>query len=269
MRMSTGLPLAIAAVGGVAVLASLALGSEHHNPTSERFVTWLGDAKGQHGSWIYTWSDTPVPMDVIRHARQRGFEAGRHGQIGENPVDFQTDRSSPDLRLVNVWYAGYQQGQVQSREDRRKPTFRLRPARETVRNPWTPPGAHWPVYEYKIEPDKRARSLADVRRWTVKAFVRNSTPANDPLFVMRPHSVPASATYFTAHEFSFGSYDEAFGWAKGHAQYVASRQVRSPNPVRVLDQRGVCVYSVKYAPKIVPTSRGSKAADYWSEIPCT
>jgi len=263
------LPLAIVAVGGVVVLASLASASDHENPTklaSERFVTWLGDARGQRGSWIYTWSDTPVAMDVIRHARLRGYEAGRMGQIGENPADFQTGRSSPDLRLVNVWYDGYQQGQAQAKEDRRRPTFRLRPVRNPRRNPWTPPSTYWPVYEYKIEPDKtRIGRDGRVHQWQVMVFVRNSTPVNDPLFVARPQNVPSTKTYFLAHEFSFVTRQEAVDWAKGHAQFVASRQVRSPNPVRILDERGVCIYSVKYAPKAHP---GGRVADYWSELPC-
>ncbi len=268
------LPLVIAAAGGIIIVASLTMASDYENPRntpSERFVTWFGDAAGHHGSWVYTWSDTPVAMDVIRHARLRGYEAGRVGQIGENPADFQTGRSSPDLRLVNVWYDGYQQGQAQVREERRRPTLRLRPVRNPARNPWTPPGTYWPVYEYKVTPDPKSRSRdGRVHRWLVTAFVRNSTPTNDPLFPMRPQNVPASKTDFSAVEFSFVTRQEAIDWAKGHAQFVAMRQVRNPNPVRILDERGVCIYSLKYTPKAHPRSGGwpPKVVDYWGEIPC-
>lgn len=137
---------------------------------------------------------------------------------------------------------------------------------EVHKNPWTPPSTYWPIYELKIEPDPTSRG-----RWQVMVFARNSTLANDSLFPMRPQNLSPTATNFLVHEFTFVTHEEALAWAAGHAQFIARRQVRNPNSVRILDQRGVCIYAVKYAPMtvapgILPGS--GRVADWWVEVAC-
>jgi len=244
---------------GVVWAAANAFDKFHKNPTNSnsnvRFVTWLGDAQRRRGSWIYTWNSAPIALDVLQYAYQRGYHAGRNGFINENPADFQIERSSPDLRLVTIWYEGYRRGYVEAQVDRNKPTLRLRP----VRNPYTPPSTSFPVYEYKLVQDKRSS------RWLVVELVRNST-MDDPFYTGKPaHSKV---------QFVFGSRKEAFDWATHHAQYIASRQLNNPNAVRVLDERGACLYAVQ------PTWRkgssdprwgklAGRSVPWWTEIPCT
>jgi hypothetical protein len=104
--------------------------------------------------------------------------------------------------------------------------------RQYIKNPWTPPGAHWPRYELKVEPHERYKDSSGkviVYKWkiTLLAWIPDE---------IRPR--------FT--EVGFARFEpDAVQVAKEFARGLANKESRNPNDIKVYSSQGRCVWSLR------------------------